>query len=198
MLRAPASGTVLAMHAVPGESARVEESLLTIGNTGSLWVWADLYERDLARLMSARRSGPLGATVTVKAFPGESFPGRVDFIGPAMDESSRTAKVRIEVQNRAGRLLAGMFANVGINLPSGGAVLAVPAGAVLTDAGRSFVFIHHHGPYYLRRPVEAGRAWAGWQEIRSGLKGGETLVADGAFLLKSDVLRSKMGAGCAD
>jgi membrane fusion protein, heavy metal efflux system len=69
---------------------------------------------------------------------------------------------------------------------------------VLADEGRSFVFVHRQGEYFLRRPVETGRASVDWVEVRTGLAGGETVVVDGAFLLKSDVLRSKMGAGCAD
>ena len=85
-------------------------------------------------------------------------------------------------------------------LPAAGAdALAVPRAALLEDEGRSFVFVHHHGDYYVRRPVDdRARAWGGWVEIKKGLAGGETVVAEGAFLLKSDVLRSKMGAGCAD
>jgi cyclic beta-1,2-glucan synthetase len=69
---------------------------------------------------------------------------------------------------------------------------------VLEDEGRSFVFIHYQGNYYVRRPVAVGRRWAGWVEIKKGLEPSQTVVSDGAFLLKSDVLRSKMGAGCAD
>jgi cobalt-zinc-cadmium efflux system membrane fusion protein len=91
-----------------------------------------------------------------------------------------------------------MFANVKLFLPGEEQALAVPKAAVLSDEGRSFVFVHHHGDYYLRRPVLTGRNWAQWTEIKRGLSGGEQIVTDGCFLLKSDVLRSKMGAGCAD
>jgi cobalt-zinc-cadmium efflux system membrane fusion protein len=74
----------------------------------------------------------------------------------------------------------------------------VPRAAVLTDEGRSFVFVHHHGEFFVRRPVETGRSSVDWVEVKQGLAGGEVLASAGAFLLKSDVLRSKMGAGCAD
>jgi len=69
---------------------------------------------------------------------------------------------------------------------------------LLEDDGRSFVFVHHKDDYYIRRPVTLGSRLNGWVEIADGLNGNETIVANGAFLLKSDVLRSKMGAGCAD
>jgi len=91
-----------------------------------------------------------------------------------------------------------MFANVRVFLPGDEEAVAVPKAAVLSDEGRSFVFVHHHGEYWVRRPVEPGRAWHEWIEVKRGLSGKETVVADGSFLLKSDVLRSKMGAGCAD
>jgi cobalt-zinc-cadmium efflux system membrane fusion protein len=136
--------------------------------------------------------------VAVRAYPDQEFPGTVDFVSPAMDEPSRTVKVRVEVENAERRLLAGMFATVTVFLPGREEALLVPAGAVLEDEGRSFLFIHHHGDYYVRRPVTPGRAWDRWIEVVRGLSGGEAVVADGAFLMKSDVLRSKMGAGCAD
>jgi cobalt-zinc-cadmium efflux system membrane fusion protein len=198
VLRAPANGTVLFVHTVPGEIARAEEPLATIGDNATVWVWADLYERDIARFPRKQIERRTAATVTVKAYPGEEFRGTVDFVSPVMDEASRTVRLRIAVANPDGRLLAGMFAEVKVFLPGEEQALALPRSAVLEDGGRSFVFIHHHGDYYVRRPVEAGRSWGDRVEVLRGLEGGETVVADGSFLLKSDVLRSKMGAGCAD
>lgn len=198
VLRAPLSGTVLSMHAVAGEVAHLEKSLLTVGDNASMWVWADIYERDIALVSDAQAAGPLAAAVEIKAFPGKEFDGQVDFISPSMSESSRTVKVRIVVPNPAGRLFNGMFAKVRIFIPADGQALTVPAEAVCEDEGRAFVFVHHHGDYYLRRPVTVGRTFAGLAEISQGLDGGETVIAKGSFLMKSDVLRSKMGAGCAD
>jgi membrane fusion protein, heavy metal efflux system len=198
ILRAPADGVVLLMHAVPGEVIKTEESLLTVGDSSTVWVWASIYERDMAAVRRAQSQKSLAASVAVRGYPGQEFPGAVDFISPAMEESSRTVKVRIVVANPDGRLLAGMFANVMVSLPSQGEALVVPKGAILVDEGRSFLFLHHHGDYYVRRPVTSGGSWDGWIEVKQGLSGGESVVTDGAFLMKSDVLRSKMGAGCAD
>jgi len=196
-LRAPALGIVLEMHAVPGELVRPDQSILTVGDLSDLWLWADLYEDQLGRVLSAGRA-PLRAAVAVKAFPGESFPGTVDFVGPTMDEKTRTVKVRIAVKNPSGKLRAGMFAAVQLYLPGDEEALVVPRSAVLSDDGRSFVFVHRQGEFFIRRPVETGRSSLDWVEVKSGLEGGELLATDGSFLLKSDVLRSKMGAGCAD
>jgi cobalt-zinc-cadmium efflux system membrane fusion protein len=198
VLRAPMDGAVLVMHAVSGEVAKTDESLITVGDSTTLWVWADLYERDIAAVNRGQTAQRIAASVSVKAYPGEEFAGTVDLVSPAMDESSRTVKVRLEVKNADGRLLAGMFAAVNLFLPGTDEVLAAPRDAVLDDEGRSFVFVHHQGEYYVRRPVAVGRAWAGWVEIKKGLRPGQVVAAEGAFLMKSDVLRSKMGAGCAD
>jgi cobalt-zinc-cadmium efflux system membrane fusion protein len=198
VVRAPADGIVLEMHAVPGELVKPDESIVTVGDVSAVWVWADLHEDQLGRVLEAQRGGKLRAEIGVKAFPDAMFPGSVDFVGPTMDERTRTVKVRVAAANPEARLRAGMFASVRIFLPGQEEALAVPRSAVLTDEGRSFVFVHHHGDYWIRRPVEPGRRWLDWIEVKGGLAGAETLAAEGAFLLKSDVLRSKMGAGCAD
>ncbi|HSA33766.1 MAG TPA: efflux RND transporter periplasmic adaptor subunit [bacterium] len=198
VLRAPMGGTVLEMHGVPGEVAKTEESLVTVGDNMTVWVWADLYEQDIATVKRVQAVGKLEASVLVKAYPDEEFPGIVDLVSPSMDESSRTVKVRVEVKNPDGRLLAGMFATVKVFLPGNDEALAIPREAVLEDEGRSFVFVHDHDDYYVRRPVVLGRTWAGWVEAKQGLEAAQKVVAGGAFLMKSDVLRSKMGAGCAD
>jgi len=165
---------------------------------GTVWVWAALHERELARVSGQQAAGKLSALVSVKAYPGEEFPGTVDLVSLSMDEASRTVKVRVSLENKGGKLRAGMFADVKVFLRGDEETVALPRVAVLEDEGRSFVFIRHHGDYYVRRPIMAGRRWSGWVEITAGLKGGEEIVSEGSFLLKSDVLRAKMGAGCAD
>ena len=198
VLRAPTNGTMLSLHAVSGEVARTEESLATIGDNATVWVWADLYERDIARVTMKQKEHTLSAAVSVKAYPGDELPGVVNFISPSMAEASRTVRLRVDVKNPDGRLLAGMFATVKVFLPGEEEAIALSKSAVLEDEGRSFVFIHHHDDYYVRRPIVPGRSWGGRIEVIKGLVGSETVVTDGSFLMKSDVLRSKMGAGCAD
>ncbi len=199
-LRAPADGTVVFLHAVGGELVRPEETVAIVGDVATVQVVADLYERDLPQLYAARAASPspLAAEVAVRAWPGRAFTGAVDLVGPALDEGSRTAKLRVTVPNPDGRLLAGMFATVRVLLPGDRQALVLPREAVLEDEGRAFVFVHHHDDFYVRRPVTRGLAWDDRVEVTDGLAGDETVVTAGAFLLKSDVLRAKMGAGCAD
>ena len=198
ILRSPADGTLLGLHAVAGELARVEASLATVGDNSAMWVWADLYERDIAHVTEEQEKKPLHAVIAVKAFPGKYFSGQVDFVSPSMSESSRTVKARIAVPNPDGHLLAGMFAEVEIFIPGNQEVLVVPSESLFEDDGRTFIFVYHHGDYYVRRPVSPGHTFAGMTEVTKGLDKNDIVVTRGAFLLKSDVLRSKMGAGCAD
>jgi cobalt-zinc-cadmium efflux system membrane fusion protein len=157
VIRSPAAGTILDMHAVPGEAARPDQNIFTIGDLSHLWVWADVYEGQVGQVLAHEHHGDMRATVTAKAFPGEAFPATVDFVAPSMDEKTRTLKVRVGVPNPKGRLRAGMFVNVALYLPSGADALVVPRAALLSDDGRSFVFVRHHADYWVRRPVETGR-----------------------------------------
>jgi cobalt-zinc-cadmium efflux system membrane fusion protein len=156
-----------------------------------------VYEREVAAVLQAREGGTVEAEVTVTAYPERTFAGRVEQVGGTLDEATRTASVRVVVDNPGNLLRAGMFARVRLLMPGGGSGLALPEEAVLEDEGRSFVFVRTRGPYFIRRPVTTGRAVDGWVEV-TGIAAGDEVVTRGAFLLKSDVLRSKMGAGCAD
>jgi cobalt-zinc-cadmium efflux system membrane fusion protein len=200
-IRAPFAGRVLERSVNLGASVEPGQELLLIGDTSRMWIQAQAYERELAVILGAQARGEVPAEVTVPAYPGRTFPGRVDRMSGILDEATRTARIRIIADNPDGLLRAGMFARVNLLVGGGATVLAVPADAVLEDAGRSFVFVPTTPPYFLRRPVRVGRAGQaadGWVEILDGLREGDTVVSRGAFQLKSDVLRSKMGAGCAD
>ncbi len=197
-LRAPFAGEILGLHAVRGEQVETGRELALLGDTARLWVWVDVYEAQLARIETLHREGSLAVGVRVAAYPEREFAGRLDLIGRTMDEATRTVKSRILLENPEALLRPGMFAKVQLFLPGDQSVLAVPAEALLADEGREFVFVHHEGEYFVRRAVQAGRRWTGSVEILAGLAEGQTVAATGAFLLKSDVLRSKMGAGCAD
>ncbi len=198
VLRAPFAGTVLELRGVAGEQLDGGDAAVLVADLSRLWLWADLYERDLAKVLDLDKRGDVQAVATVQAYPGEEFAGRVDYVGSVLDGRSRTVKVRIVLANPDGRLRPGMFATVHLRLPGRQETLIVPSVAVLSSDGRDFVFIRHDGEYFVRRPVAKGIERNGFTEILLGLEPGQIVVADGAFLLKSDVLRSKMGAGCAD
>jgi cobalt-zinc-cadmium efflux system membrane fusion protein len=197
-VRAPIQGTIIEKHAVIGELVRPGSDTLLLADLRTVWVWADIYEQDLQQLLEAEKKAPISVEVFVRAFPDRTFTGKIDYIGATMDEHTRTVKVRTIVQNRERLLRPGMFCEIRAGAGAPEDLLAVPASALFSDEGYDFVFIHWKEDYYVRRPVIKGRTFSEGVEIRSGLEPGNILVSDGAFLLKSDILREKMGAGCAD
>lgn len=197
-VRAPMAGTLIGKHAVVGELVEPGQEVMVLANLDDVWMWGGLYERDLGTLLKRPAVGGLAVEITVPAFPGTIFHGTLNHIGSVIDETTRTLPVRTVIENKDRRLRPGMFCQGRILLNSDEKVLAIPKMALLTDEGVDFVFIHMQDDYFLRVNVTKGREFADGIEILEGLKAGQTLVAEGSFVLKSDVLRAKMGAGCAD
>ena len=196
-VRAPFAGTVLERSLSLGAQAQPGDKLLLLADTAKVWVITTVYEREVAAVLQARRLGPVQALVAVSAYPDSAFKGHVEQVSGTLDEATRTARVRVVVENPKNLLRAGMFARVQLLVAGATGALTLPEEAVLNDEGRSFVFVRAEGPYFIRRPITTGRAVDGWVEV-SGIEPGAEVVTHGAFLLKSDVLRSKMGAGCTD
>ena len=122
----------------------------------------------------------------------------VDLIGSQVDEHTRTIKVRVRAGNEQRKLKPGMFAQVEICVPLEGGVTVVPSSAVVSDEGKTFVFQHLKDDLWIRQDVRVGKNQGGVVEVLDGLTPGTTVIARGVFMLKSDILREKMGAGCAD
>ena len=199
VLRAPQTGTIIAQNISAGKIIGTTESLYTIADLSNLWVWCDVYEKDLAVLHEQFVKGEsLRAVVQVKAFTANEFKGVVDLIGNLMDEHTRTVKIRVQVKNPESKLRPGMFAEVEVMIPGEGRMTAVPRNAIMSDAGKNFVFQHWKEDLWVRRDVTVGAIHGDFAEILSGIPKGATIVTGGAFMLKSDILREKMGAGCAD
>ena len=194
---APFDGEVLEIHAVRGERIEPGAETILFGDISSLWVWIDLYESQLADVKTAMTDEGLPVTISVRAWPDEQFSGRVNYIGNMMNQATRTINARVILDNPQGKLKPGMFANVALGMNSSNGRIAAPATSVVSDEDREFVFVRHEGDFFVRRPVTKGQQVDGYVEILDGVEEGQTVVVAGTFLLKSDVLRSKMGAGCA-
>ncbi len=197
-VRAPQAGTVIEKRVTPGEAAETGKELLLIADLSNVWAWMSLYEQDLDRLaVEAKKAAPRVQIVT-GAYPDKTFEGVIDLIGSTMDENSRTVKVRAVLKNPDALLRPGMFCSARAVFDTQEKVVAVPKTALLADEGKHFVFRLIRDGFALRTDVEVGREFADSVEITRGLSEGEKIVTEGAFILKSDVLRAKMGAGCAD
>jgi len=197
-VRAPLAATVIEKHAVTGEVVEPNKEVMTLANLDTLWAWGNVFEGDFAPLLKQSQQERIPVEVSVRAYPGRVFRGTLDLVSSTMDEATRTAKVRVTIDNAERLLRPGMFCEARLAGPATGDVVVVPKAAVLNDEGADFVFTHLQDAYFVRQPVTRGRANADEVEITAGLQAGQEIVAEGAFLLKSDVLRAKMGAGCAD
>ncbi|MDP3980902.1 MAG: efflux RND transporter periplasmic adaptor subunit [Chlamydiota bacterium] len=197
-VRAPRSGVVLERHAVVGELVEPGSDVMLLADLETLWVWVDIYERDLALINGGKKDRLKPVEITVKSYPNRVFHGAINYVGAVMDEKTRTVKARALVKNTDGLLRPGMFCEVNMSAGASEEALVVPDSAVFEDEGAHFVFKHWKDDYFVQRTVKVGRCVKNTVEILDGVKEGETIATEGAFLLKSDVLREKMGAGCAD
>jgi cobalt-zinc-cadmium efflux system membrane fusion protein len=197
-LASPLAGMVIEQNVVRGQFVGAGDKLYRIADLSRVWVWCDLYESDLAVLHERIASGAaVQAEVHAGAFPQTVFRGTLDLIGSQLDRQTRTLKVRVVVDNPDGRLKPGMFVRATLGLDGERAVLRVPAASVLSDAGRQFVFAKLTEELWIRRDVTVGPTRDGFIEVPHGLNDGDVVASRGAFMFKSEVLKEKMGAGCA-
>jgi cobalt-zinc-cadmium efflux system membrane fusion protein len=196
-LHTPIGGTVMQVDARVGQSVRAADTLFVVGSVDPLWLVVYVYERDLGRV---REGDPV--KVDVLARPGRTFTGRVDHVHNVIDPDKRAADVRIVLANGDGQLGPGMSASARIqvmdNSADGGAdkstVVMIPRNAIQGIDGQPFVFVQHGAPgRYELRAIERGKDYDGLVEVVRGLNAGETIVTDGSFILKSEVLREQMG-----
>jgi cobalt-zinc-cadmium efflux system membrane fusion protein len=197
-LTSPIDGTILEQSIVKGQLIDPAQTLYRVADLSRVWVWCDVYESDLAALYRrAAEADPVNAEIRVKAFPDETFAATLDTIGSQLERDTRTLKVRLVADNPQGKLKPGMFVAATIDLGHCEDAVHVPAHAVLSDEGRHFVFVKLAEDLWTRRHVELGHRDRDMVEIRRGLADGELIVAGGGFMFKSEVLKEKMGAGCA-
>lgn len=176
---ARASGVVTRIGARPGSQVGLGDSIITIQGLGQVLVIADVPEASLA---GVRRGQP--AEISFPAYPDEIRRGVVDYIFPALNTDTRTARVRITLANPGLRLRQGMFANVTLQ-GTGGMAVVVPSEAVI-DTGRRRVVIVKRNGAFVPAEVTIGRDAGDYTQILSGLRPGEEVVASGQFLIDSE------------
>jgi cobalt-zinc-cadmium efflux system membrane fusion protein len=188
ILRAPFDGVVTKYDVAQGEVAEPERELFTVTDLSSVWVLADVYEKDITKV----RAGT-DAVVRVDAYPDRSFAGRVTYIADLIDPQTRSAKARVVVANPDTALKLDMFARVSIPTAEQREGLLVPVAAIQTIDNQSVVFVQQSANRFVRRNVELGMTAGGLVEIRSGVQTGDTVVGAGSFYLKTALLRERIG-----
>ena len=188
---APFAGTLIEKKAVLGELAEPKDSLFTVADLSTLWIEANLFERDLGKV----RVGA-DATVTVSAYPNETFQGKLRYISNAMDKETRTARARIELPNSGDKLKLEMFATAVIQTESEAKALIVPDAAVVLINNQPTVYVEHSDGFE-PMVVELGDKLRGRVVVKSGIKAGDTVVTSGAYALKARQLKGQLGSGHA-
>jgi membrane fusion protein, heavy metal efflux system len=190
VLRSPMDGVVTKFDVASGEVVEPERELFTIADLSTVWVLADVYEKDLSRLP---RSGDVD--IRVDAYPDRVFRGSLTYVSDVIDPKTRTAKVRCVVANPDGLLKLDMFANAIIPTNERRQSVVVPVAAVQQIDNQPVVFVRKSESQFERRKVTVGQTAGGVVEILSGVRAGEDVVADGSFYLKTALLRERIGEG---
>ena len=189
ILRSPIGGRVIETQAILGQFASTDAPLFTVADLSRVWLIVQVFERDVVNL----QVGDV-AHITMAALPGREFDGPVTQIGRQVDAGSRTVLVRVELANSDGVLRPGMSANARLEVRGGSQrIIAVPAAALQRVGQEWLAFVPRTPEEFEMRPVGRGRDLGNDVEVVSGLKAGETVVVEGAFLLKAEAEKRRGG-----
>jgi cobalt-zinc-cadmium efflux system membrane fusion protein len=189
LLRSPIAGEIVNRAATPGlevqgmlSSGSVVGELFTVGDIGRVWVWGDVYERDLGKVRRGQK-----VEISSVAYPGRVIAGIVDFVGNTLDPQTHTARIRCDVPNADHVLKPEMFVALSIELERR-ETLALPRNAVVRAGDRQTVYVEEGKTpdgrsRFHERPIAVGEPDDGWVGVRSGLAPGERVVVSGAILL---------------
>jgi len=181
-LASPANGIVTKRMVTQGMYVKAGMPLLEVADLSTVWVDADIYQYELPWIKVGQP-----VTMTLDYLPGETFPGKIDYIYPYLKEATRTAMIRLRFPNPGLKLKPEMFAQVKIDSPVTHNAVVVPADAVIDTGLKQNVFIALGGGRFEPREVKLGvRGNDGMQEVLAGLKGGEDVVTSAQFMLDSE------------
>jgi RND family efflux transporter MFP subunit len=185
---APIDGIVTERYANVGLNVEPATKLFTVVDLSTVWVVADVYEKDLSRV----RVGAEAAFSTA-AYPGLVSRGRIGYIDPQVSPQTRTAKVRVEVPNPRGELRLGMYADVVITGAGGESVPLIPRRAVQNVGDRTVVYLADpkEPGRFVEREVRLGSTAGEQVEVAAGIQAGDTIVTDGSFFIRAE--RERLG-----
>ena len=180
-LYAQNSGTVISKNILDGQKITAGQPLMEISDLSTLWLTADIYEYELSKI-------ELGSEAEIKFnyFPGKDFSGKISFIYPTIDPKSRTAKIRIDVNNLNGKMMPEMFANVKIFGRKLGVHPVVPENAVIRSGEKDIVIIALGEGKFKPQQVTLGGYSNGYYQVLKGLEEGNQIVTSAQFLIDSE------------
>jgi RND family efflux transporter MFP subunit len=179
--RSPASGIVTEKKALQGMRFMPGEMLYQVTDLSSVWVVADVFEQDIALVKTGAK-----ASLSINAYPGKTFEGRITYVYPTLKPETRTIPVRVELANPGQLLKPAMFAQVELQAGAKAAVLAVPDSAVIDSGTRRIVLVQVQEGRFEPREVKTGARSDNYVEVTEGVKEGEQVVVAANFLIDAE------------
>jgi membrane fusion protein, heavy metal efflux system len=187
----PLDGVVVERAVVEGEAVEAGAPLFVVADVATMWILLDVRLED-APLVAVGRT----ASFRPDAGTEDAVEGRVTWISTGADPKTRTVGVRVEAPNPGGRLRAGTFGTGRILVRANPSAVAVPAAAVHWEGCCHVVFVRLTDEVFQTRKVRTGIRSGGFVEVTAGVLAGEVVATEGSAVLKADILKSRMGAGC--
>ncbi|HEU5293835.1 MAG TPA: efflux RND transporter periplasmic adaptor subunit [Burkholderiaceae bacterium] len=189
-LRSPVSGVITEKKAFQGMRFMPGEALYQVTDLSSVWVVADVFERDLGLVKPGAR-----ASVQLAAYPTQTFEGRITYVYPTLKAETRTVPVRIELANPRGLLKPAMFAQVELQAGGSARALTVPDSAVIDSGTRRIVLVRRGEGRFEPREVQLGARSDNYVEVLDGVRAGEEVVVAANFLIDAESnLKAVIGA----
>jgi len=185
-IKAPISGVITGDFAKKGDSVDLVSSIYTIADMSKLWATFDIYEKDISKVK-------IGQTISIQtvAYPNQIFSGKIIFISPRVDEITRTIKIRATVNNPGYLLKLGMFVEGKISIKSAENYIVLPSEALQTIGDKRIVFVKTNNEFTVKE-VEVKEESKDEVAISKGISAGDSVVTEGAFILKSELLKAEI------
>jgi len=190
---APFAGVVVDRQATVGELSDPATPLFAVADMTRMWARLDFFETDQRYVRTGQ-----SVVLHLEGLPGEAVAGTITWVSAQLDPRTRTLQARAELSNANGAVRANMFARAVVTVRDARSTLVVPRAAVQWEGCCNVVFVRVSATAYQPVKVLLGPASGSVVEVRQGLKGGETVVTQGSFLLKTEILKGSIGAGCCE
>lgn len=180
VVSAPRSGYVVEKNINPGNFIRNDNNsnLFTIGDISDVWIWANVYETDVAKVKEGYT-----AKVTTLAYPDSVFTGKVSEVNQVLDPVTKVMKIKIVLDNKTGSLKPEMFANITICNTSSSRLLAVPAAAVISENGKNYVVVYNNQNDLKVQEIGISKTTGSCAFISSGLQNGQRVITQNQILV---------------
>lgn len=193
VIRAPFDGTIVQRNAVIGEAKAIGQSVFTIADLSTRWLVLSVSSRHIAHVQKGK-----SVIATFEELPGLTVKGEITWVDTAIDSRSKMLQARALVEDNLQQIKTGLFGKASIITGSDQAVTLVPRDSVQRHEGASFVFVRNEPDLYSIRRVALGQTRGQSVEILDGVSATDSVVTDGSFIVMSEFLKSRLGAGCTD